>query len=188
MHEPKDFFSKGKLIKIPANTKTKIAALVMLAEKLPLNKTFTEREFNALLNKLHTFGDPATLRRALCDLRLVDRTPDGRSYCLNPERPSLEILIEQSEKSKKTIAGYSEHDLKDAAEFRDSIHAEALKRVQAIRPDIKHVIDRYSVEAYFQRIWDYPGAWYTIVAIPENEKSRKDLIDKIVRDTLSGRV
>lgn len=46
------------------------------------------------------------------------------------------------------------------------------------------VVDRYSVGEYLQQVWDYPGAWYTVVAIPKGVKSREALIDTIVRDTL----
>ena len=79
---------------------------------------------------------------------------------------------------------YSEQDLKYAAEFRDEIHREALAKVRAVYPDAGSVVDRYPVEAYFQKVWDYPGKWYTVVAIPEGTGSRKDLVEIIVRDTL----
>ena len=79
---------------------------------------------------------------------------------------------------------YEDGNLEDAEDFRNRIHVEALLRAQKIRPDITSVIDRYPVESYFQQHWDYPGAWYTIVAIPEDVKSREALIDIIVRDTL----
>ena len=79
---------------------------------------------------------------------------------------------------------YSEQDLKYAAEFRDEIHKEALAKVRAVYPCADHVVDRYSVEDYFQEVWDYPGKWYTIVAIPKGVGSRKALIETIVRDTL----
>jgi hypothetical protein len=84
------------------------------------------------------------------------------------------------------MAEYSEQDLRYAAEFRDEIHKEALAKVRATYPDIDSVIDQYPVEAYFQQIWDYPGQWYTIVAIPEEAGSRAKLIDKIVKDTIEN--
>lgn len=81
---------------------------------------------------------------------------------------------------------YSEQDLKYAAEFREQIHKEALTIVRKTRPDAAEVIDRHPVEDYFQKNWEYPGKWYTIVAIPYGYKSRQALVDTIVRDTLSG--
>ncbi len=86
------------------------------------------------------------------------------------------------------MSEYSEQDLKYAAEFREGIHREALAIVRKTRPEITDVIDRHPVEDYFQEIWDYPGKWYTIVAVPYGYGSRGALVDAIVRDTLSGGV
>ena len=82
---------------------------------------------------------------------------------------------------------YSEQDLKYAAEFREGIHREALAIVRKTRPDVTEVIDRHPVEDYFQEYRDYPGKWYTVVAVPRGYGSRKALVDRIVRDTLSGK-
>lgn len=82
---------------------------------------------------------------------------------------------------------YSEQDLNYAAELRDEIHREALAIVRKTRPDVTEVTDRHPVEDYFQENWEYPGRWYTIVAIPYGYGSRKALVDTIVRDTLSGK-
>lgn len=83
------------------------------------------------------------------------------------------------------MAKYSEQDLKHASEFREEIHREALAVVRKTRPNVTEVVDRHPAEDYFQEHWDYPGAWYTIVAIPYGYGSRKALVDRIVRDTLS---
>ena len=79
---------------------------------------------------------------------------------------------------------YSEQDLRYAAEFRDQIHKEALARVKKEFPYADQVIDKYSVEEYFQQSWEYPGKWYTVVAIPESSRSRENLINIIVTDTI----
>ncbi len=81
---------------------------------------------------------------------------------------------------------YSEQDLKYASELREGVHREALEIVRKTRPEITEVLDRHPVEDYFQESWEYPGRWYTIVAIPYGYKSRRALVDAIVRDTLSG--
>ncbi len=86
------------------------------------------------------------------------------------------------------MSKYSEQDLKYAAEFREEIHKGALGIVQKTRPNITQVVDRHPIEDYFQEKWDYPGKWYTIVAVPYGYSSRKALVDTIVRDTLSGSV
>ncbi|MCR5353813.1 MAG: hypothetical protein K6D98_05860 [Clostridiales bacterium] len=79
---------------------------------------------------------------------------------------------------------YSEHDLKNAAEFRAGIHNEVMKRVKAVYPCADHVVDKYPVDAYFQEVWDYPGQWYTVVGTPPGAGGRKDLIEAITRETL----
>ena len=84
------------------------------------------------------------------------------------------------------MAKYSEQDLKLAAQLRDEIHRQALEIVHKTRPEITEVIDRHPVEEYFQEHWDYPGMEYTVVAIPYGYKSRKEFVDSIVRNTLSG--
>ncbi|MBO4733375.1 MAG: hypothetical protein J5662_02750 [Clostridia bacterium] len=83
---------------------------------------------------------------------------------------------------------YSEQDLEYAAQFREEIHKEALAIVRKTRPDVNKVVDRHPVEDYFQENWEYPGKMYTVVAIPYGYKSRRALVDTIVRDTLSGKV
>ncbi len=85
----------------------------------------------------------------------------------------------------QVMSQYSEQDLKYAAELRESVHREALAIVRKTRPEITEVVDRHPPEDYFQEQWDYPGRWYTVVAIPEGYGSRKALVDAIVRDTLT---
>lgn len=192
------FLCNGMLTAWPARKKKRLAALAWLADRIPPEKTYTEQEFNELLNKLHTFGDPAALRRELADHALVDRASDGTGYRLAPERPSLEALWEKycggaggtvrpedDPAAAPLDAGtYSDSDLAAAAEFRNRIHAEALTVVRRIRPEADSVIDRFAVHEYLRQHWDYPGAWYTVTAIPERVKNREALINTIVSDTL----
>ena len=81
----------------------------------------------------------------------------------------------------------SEQDRKDVEAFRAGIHKEALKRLQRIDPGIREVVDRYPTEAFLQAYWDYPGKWYTVVAIPQEFRSRTAMVEALVRDTLSQR-
>ena len=78
----------------------------------------------------------------------------------------------------------SEKDLEYAAELRELIHQKVLEKVQSIDPGIDTVVDPFPVESYFQWSWEYPGAWYLVVAIPEGFKSRNAFIDFLVRKTL----
>lgn len=87
--------SEGRLTQLPVKRKKKILTLTYLAEKIPPDGVYSERDFNVLLNTLHTFSDPATLRRELYDFCQINRNPDGSGYALNPDRPSAQALIER---------------------------------------------------------------------------------------------
>ena len=78
----------------------------------------------------------------------------------------------------------SEKDLEYAAELRELIHQKALEKVQMLNPAIHTVFDPYPVESYFQWTWEYPGAWYIVVAIPEGFRSRDAFINFLVKETL----
>ena len=85
---------EGRLTALPSRKKKKLMALFYLAEQIPADREYTEKEFNELLNTMHTFGDPATLRRELYDCFLINREENGRCYRLNPDRPGEEELLE----------------------------------------------------------------------------------------------
>lgn len=84
------------------------------------------------------------------------------------------------------MAEHSGQDLRYATELREEVHREALAIARETVPWVTEVIDAHPVEDYFQEMWDYPGRWYTVVAIPYGYKHRGELIDEIVRDTLSA--
>ena len=80
----------------------------------------------------------------------------------------------------------SEKDLEYAAELRELIHQKVLEKVRMVKPAVDTVVDPYPVESYFQWMWDYPGAWYIVVAIPEGFKSRDAFINYLVKETLEN--
>ena len=82
----------GKLTAFPAKRKMKRYALLYLAQKIPADTDFTEREINDILLDWHTFADPATLRRELYDYRFLDRSRDGKVYRLAQKQPIPEDL------------------------------------------------------------------------------------------------
>ena len=86
---------QGRVIQMPSKRKKKILVLVYLADQIPDDREYTEREFNELLNELHTFGDAATLRRELFDHYLIDRSPLGDHYSVKKDRPTPLELIER---------------------------------------------------------------------------------------------
>lgn len=83
---------RKRLIAFPAKRKMKFYALFYLAEKFEAGRDYTEREVGDLLLDWHTFADPATLRRELYNARFLDRSLDGKVYCLGENQPTPEEL------------------------------------------------------------------------------------------------
>jgi hypothetical protein len=73
----------GRLIQWPTKRSHQEQTFAYLLSKLEPGRNYSEAEFNALLNRWHTFGDPALLRRALFDYGLVARSKDGSQYRLS---------------------------------------------------------------------------------------------------------
>ncbi len=73
----------------------KFYALFYLADKFEQKKTYTEPEVNALLNRWHTFEDPATLRRELYNCRFLDRDTACTHYVLEKSPPTMEELLDR---------------------------------------------------------------------------------------------
>ena len=75
------YFNKDlKVRQWPAKHSKKKLVLKYLANKFEADKTYTEIEVNEVLNKYHTFGDPALLRRMMFSAKLLGRTKDCRAY------------------------------------------------------------------------------------------------------------
>ncbi len=77
--------SEGRLTQWPAKRSIQQVALDYLAGKFEADKTYTEREVNALLKQWHTFEDWALLRRELFERGLLNRKPDGTEYWHTPQ-------------------------------------------------------------------------------------------------------
>lgn len=72
--------AEGRLKQWPVKQKLQLLAMPAFADAIPPGQRFSEREVNDLLNLHHTFGDPAMLRRYLCDLGYLGRERDGSAY------------------------------------------------------------------------------------------------------------
>lgn len=75
---------EGRLKAWPSRKKrsAQLQALARLAAQFEPCRDYTEAEVNEILNRHHTFGDWALLRRELFELGLLHRTPDVRRYCV----------------------------------------------------------------------------------------------------------
>ncbi|MBB5204918.1 hypothetical protein HNQ51_002237 [Inhella inkyongensis] len=85
------FDSRGRLLRWPTKFSVQRLAMWLLWQHFDARRVYSEREVNEALNRLHQFGDPATLRRELINHKLFSRTPDCREYRKLPARPDEEI-------------------------------------------------------------------------------------------------
>ena len=75
---------EGRLKWWPSKRSRQLLALDYLASKFEPGKLYNEGEVNELLNKWHTFGDPALLRRELFDDGQINRQQNGAEYWYTP--------------------------------------------------------------------------------------------------------
>lgn len=73
---------EGQFDRLPGKRQKQKQALMLeaLASYFDKDRRYTEREVNHILNKHHTFNDPASLRRLMLGMKLLDRTLDGKVY------------------------------------------------------------------------------------------------------------
>jgi hypothetical protein len=81
------FDEQARLVRLPNKLTVQRLAMWWLWTIFEAGRTYTEREVNAILNAHHTFGDQATLRRELVNMKLLDRKPDCSVYWKEPAIP-----------------------------------------------------------------------------------------------------
>lgn len=86
------FDADGRLLRWPSRRGLESSCLWAVWSHVEPRRVYTERELNERLNQVHGFGDPALLRRGLCDCGLMTRTRDGRAYQRVEARPPDEAL------------------------------------------------------------------------------------------------
>ena len=80
LRELRPFLDERMRLKaLPARRRKKLAALWLLSERFEAGRTCSEGEVNDLLDEWTVIHDPATLRREMFDLGLLNRTSDCRS-------------------------------------------------------------------------------------------------------------
>lgn len=74
------FDATGRLLRWPSRRADQELALWIVWSQLPADGQLSELEVNAMLRTWHDYEDYVLLRRELCELDLLRRTPDGRIY------------------------------------------------------------------------------------------------------------
>lgn len=81
------FDDAGRLIRLPNKLSVQQMAAWAMWTQFAAGRDYTEKEVNAILNARHTFGDPATLRRELVNMKLLGRESDCSRYWKEARRP-----------------------------------------------------------------------------------------------------
>lgn len=76
----------------PGKHSDRVTSLWVLWSRLEPKRVYSEGEINRALNAEHLFGDHALLRRDMCDLGLMTRTPDGREYRRVEQAPPADAV------------------------------------------------------------------------------------------------
>ena len=85
------FDDAGRLVRLPNKLSVQQMTTWALWTKFEANQKYTEKEVNAIVNGFHTFGDQATLRRELVNMKLLGRKSDCSEYWKEPHRPNDEV-------------------------------------------------------------------------------------------------
>ena len=85
------FDDAGRLVRLPNKLSVQQMTMWALWTKFMANRKYTEKEVNAITNAFHTFGDQATLRRELVNMKLLGRKSDCSEYWKEPHRPTEEV-------------------------------------------------------------------------------------------------
>lgn len=85
------FDTAGRLVRLPNKLSVQQMAMWWMWTQFAIRRKYTEKEVNQVLNAHHTFGDQATLRRELVNMKLLGRKSDCSEYWKEPVRPSEEV-------------------------------------------------------------------------------------------------
>lgn len=81
MESIKNFLDDKNRVKIwPSKRLKKIEVLKYVASKFEIDKIYTEKEVNSIIDAWHTFEDYFMLRRGMIDYKLLGRTRTGSEY------------------------------------------------------------------------------------------------------------
>jgi hypothetical protein len=85
------FDTAGRLVRLPNKLSVQQMAMWWMWTQFAVRRKYTEKEVNQILNAHHTFGDQATLRRELVNMKLLGRKSDCSEYWKEPVRPGTDV-------------------------------------------------------------------------------------------------
>lgn len=78
-----NFLKDGKLIQWPSKKSDRDEAVLFLIKGFEKGNKYSEKNVTLILEGLHTFNDPAFLRRELCNRGILQRDKYGNEYWLS---------------------------------------------------------------------------------------------------------
>ena len=85
------FDEARRLVRLPNKLSVLQMAMWALWTQFEARRNYTEKEVNAILNAHHIFGDQASLRRELVEMKLLGRESDCSRYWKEARRPDPEV-------------------------------------------------------------------------------------------------
>lgn len=85
------FDEAKRLVRLPGKLSVQQMAMWALWTQFAGRRSYSEKEVNAVLNAHHTFGDQATLRRELVNMKLLGRMSDCSKYWKEARRPEPQV-------------------------------------------------------------------------------------------------
>ena len=85
------FDTQGRLVRLPNKLSVQRMCMWWLWTHFEIRRHYTEKEVNQVLNAHHTFGDQATLRRELVNMKLLGRKLDCSDYWKEAVRADSEV-------------------------------------------------------------------------------------------------
>lgn len=70
----------GKLLQYPSKKPLRIIALMKIAEKVDMDRKYTEKEINEIIRASIAFSDIELIRREMFQYKLIGRLKDGSEY------------------------------------------------------------------------------------------------------------
>ncbi|MBS1182533.1 MAG: hypothetical protein H6Q99_2413 [Proteobacteria bacterium] len=98
------FDAEGRLVRWPSRYGHQSLALWVLWSRLAAGAVYSEFDVSVIIRNNHLFGDHALIRRAMIDVGLIVRTPDGREYRRVERKPPGEALALMRHVAARAIA------------------------------------------------------------------------------------
>lgn len=165
---------EGKIRVYPSKRKKKIYVLEFLIEKFEMDRKYSEKEINKIIDNSHTFNDICLLRRELIDNKLLGRERDGSVYWrVNEKNNNEESERVNMEQIKKIYIEKLNEEINNLKENAEKLRAEGYD------DEAKFEIIKANVVDIFSKIFVVS---YNNVYVKVNNDNLKDIIESNITD------